>query len=51
MCMVIISEGMTFDEDEIWKLSSKVQKEPVVINENYKEENGQTSTPQQESSL
>ncbi|RDX94009.1 hypothetical protein CR513_23663, partial [Mucuna pruriens] len=37
---VIISRDVTFDEERMWNWSSKAQKEPAVIPENYEEENG-----------
>jgi len=39
---VIISRDVTFDVKGIWDWSSKSQKQPVVIPNNYVEQNKQT---------
>jgi hypothetical protein len=40
---VIISRDVTFDEGGMWNWSSKSQKEPVAISNDYEEENEQVN--------
>ena len=41
---VIISRDVTFDEEGTWDWPSKAEKQPIVIPDNYEEEDGQAGT-------